>query len=321
MSVKKNGLERTARIFNTQKYNIHDGPGIRTLIFFKGCPLRCKWCSNPEGLKSDFQVMMKKNACISCGQCVDVCPKQIHQIKDGKHWVDRSKKCIGCRKCEEVCMQRAIEIVGEDKKISEIIEIVKEDVDFYRMSGGGLTVGGGECTNQAKSLKSLLESSKMNGINTAIETCGYMTKESLDLIRNYVDLFLFDIKQMDPVKHKYWTGVNNEKILDNLRYLLENGHKVRVRMPILKGVNDSKEEIKAVVDFLDDYKCFNNFDGIDLLPYHRYGVGKYDQLDMEYPMDKEYETSNGEFSLANEELNKIQEWIDSEGIGVNLVRH
>src|SRR5699024_12369617 len=131
-----------------------------------------------------------------------------------------------------------------DKKISEIMEIVKEDIDFYRMSGGGLTVGGGECTNQAKSLKSLLESSKMNGINTAIETCGYMSKESLDLIRNYVDLFLFDIKQMDPVKHKYWTGVNNEKILDNLRYLLENGHKVRVRMPILKGVNDSKEEIK-----------------------------------------------------------------------------
>ncbi len=314
MDVKSDKIERTARIFNTQKYNVHDGPGIRTLIFFKGCPLRCKWCANPEGLRPDYQVMMKKPLCKNRGDCVKACPKSIHVMENGQHRVRRDINCIGCRKCEEACLQKAINIVGENKTISEIMDIVREDKDFYNMSGGGLTVGGGECSYQAENLKSLLEASHMEGINTAIETCGYMPRKSLDLIRPHVDLFLFDIKQMDPVKHKYWTGVNNELILDNLKYLLENGHKVRVRMPILKGVNDSHEEILAVIDFLRDYKCFKNFDGIDLLPYHRYGVGKYDQLDMTYPMQ-------GEFGLSDEELDNIQEWIDREGIGVNLVRH
>lgn len=314
----KEGIERTARIFNTQKYNVHDGPGVRTLIFFKGCPLRCKWCSNPEGLKREYQVMLKKNACINCGQCVSVCPKKIHYMENGTHKVHRDITCIGCRRCEKNCLQKAIEIVGEDKTITELMDIVKEDKDFYMMSGGGLTVGGGECSAQAESLKSLLEASHMSGINTAIETCGYTPRKSLDLIKDHVDLFLFDIKQMDPVKHKYWTGVNNERILSNLRYLLECGKKVRVRMPILKGVNDSHEEIKAVVDFLEDFKCFKNFDGIDLLPYHRYGVGKYEQLDMDYPMDSEME---GEFALSNEQLDEIQKWIDEKKIEVNLVRH
>lgn len=320
MDVDKNigEIERYARIINTQKYNVHDGPGIRTLIFFKGCPLRCKWCSNPEGLKSEYQVMIKKNACISCGSCVEVCPKKIHYIDNKKHKVHRDITCVGCRKCENVCLQKAIEIVGEDKNISELMEIVREDKDFYMMSGGGLTVGGGECSSQAESLKSLLEASHMEGISTAIETCGYISKKSLDLIKEHVDLFLFDIKQMDPIKHKYWTGVNNEKILSNLKYLLENGHKVRVRMPILKGVNDRKEEIRKVVGFLEEYKFFKNFDGIDLLPYHRYGVGKYDQLDMEYPMDREM---TGDFGLSDGELNNIQKWLDEEKIKVNLVRH
>ena len=315
MDLKKDSIERTARIFNTQKYNVHDGPGIRTIIFFKGCPLRCKWCSNPEGLKSEYQVMMKKNACINCGDCVGVCPKKIHYMEGNEHKVRRDISCIGCGKCEEVCLQNAIEIVGEDKTISEIMDIVKEDKDFYMMSDGGLTVGGGECSAQPESLKSLLEASRMDGINTAIETCGYMSRKSLDLIKNHIDLFLFDVKQMDPIKHKHWTGVNNEKILSNLSYLLENGHNVKVRMPMLKGVNDSHEEIQAVVDFVENYKCFKNFKGIDLLPYHRYGVGKYEQLDMEYPM------GDGEFGLSDKELDEIENWIKKEGIEVNLVRH
>lgn len=307
-------LERTARIFNIQKYNVHDGPGVRTLIFFKGCPLRCKWCSNPEGLRYEYQVMLKRQACINCGACVPVCPKNIHYIENDEHKVHRDIKCINCKKCEESCLQSAIEIVGEDKYITELIDITNEDKDFYTMSGGGLTVGGGECTSQAESLISLLENAHIEGINTAIETCGYTDIKKLEKIKDYVDLFLFDIKHMDPVKHKELTGVNNEIILLNLKYLLENGAKVRVRMPILKGVNDSFEEIKAVSDYLEPYRFFKNFDGIDILPYHRYGVGKYDQLDMKYPME-------GEFSLSEEDLNKIENWIKDEDMIVNLVRH
>ncbi|WP_311491522.1 choline TMA-lyase-activating enzyme [uncultured Anaerococcus sp.] len=313
-NLKNDPKERTARIFNIQKYNVHDGPGVRSLVFFKGCPLRCKWCSNPEGLRREHQVMMKKNLCINCGQCVDVCPKNIHHIEDGIHKVKRDITCIGCRQCEKNCMQKAIEIVGEDKPISEIMKTVREDKDFYNMSGGGLTVGGGECTSQAESLIALLDASRLEGINTAIETCGYTKRESLEKIKDHVDIFLFDIKHMDPIKHKDLTGVNNEIILENLKYLLENGKRVKVRMPMLKGVNDSKEEIMAVVNFLNDYKCFKNFEGIDLLPYHRFGVGKYDQLDMTYPIE-------GDFSLSDEDLDRIQKWLDQEGLEVNIVKH
>lgn len=268
----------------------------------------------PRRIEARIPSYDEKNLCINCGQCVDVCPKKIHYMEDGSHKVNRDITCIGCRKCEKNCLQKAIEIVGEDKPISGILEIVREDKDFYNMSGGGLTVGGGECTSQPESLIALLDASRLEGINTAIETCGYVKRENLEKIKDHVDIFLFDIKHMDPIKHKELTGVNNELILENLKYLLENGKRVKVRMPMLKGVNDSKEEIKAVVDFLNDYKYFNNFEGIDLLPYHRLGVGKYDQLDMIYPIE-------GEFSLSDEDLDRIEKWLDEEGLEVKVVKH
>lgn len=312
---KTEDLDRTARIFNIQKYNIHDGPGVRTLIFFKGCPLRCKWCSNPEGLKPEYQVMLKKQSCVSCGACVAACPLGIHQIVDGKHKVNRDIQCIGCRECEKVCMYKAISITGEDWTVSDLVESIKQDMDFYRMSGsGGVTLGGGEVTRQMEAATSLLMACKQEGIHTAIETCGYTDPIKMKKMADYVDLFLFDIKHMDPVKHKDLTGVNNERILSNLKMLLEEGHDVRVRMPMLENINDSKEEIKAVVDFLEPYKYFDNFEGIDLLPYHKMGVGKYDQLDMDYPIE-------GDPSVKSDRLDEIEKWIKEAGIAVNLVRH
>lgn len=307
-------LERTARIFNIQKYNVHDGPGIRTLVFFKGCPLRCKWCSNPEGLTYGYSIMMKKT-CVNCGACVKVCPQKIHQIENGVHFVDRTKKCIGCRECEKSCLNKAIEIVGEDIKISRLIEIIEEDRDFYRMSGGGLTVGGGECSSQTESLISLLAAANVEGINTAIETCGYVDQKKLEKIKEYVDLFLFDIKHMDPIKHKELTGVSNEIILSNLVYLIENGKKVKVRMPLLNNVNSVKEEIMDIIKFIEPYKFYKNFEGVDLLPYHKFGVGKYEQLDMKYPMGDE------DFSLSESQLKEIEDYIKKEGVNVNLVKH
>ena len=312
---KTEDLDRSARIFNIQKYNIHDGPGVRTLIFFKGCPLRCKWCSNPEGLKPEYQVMLKKQSCVSCGACVAACPLGIHQIVDGKHQVNRDIQCIGCRECEKVCLYKAISITGEDWTVSDLVESIKQDMDFYRMSGsGGVTLGGGEVTRQMEAATSLLMACKQEGIHTAIETCGYTDPVKMKKMADFVDLFLYDIKHMDPIKHKDLTGVNNERILSNLKMLLEEGHDVRVRMPMLENINDSKEEIMAVVDFLEPYKYFDNFEGIDLLPYHKMGVGKYDQLDMEYPIE-------GDPSVKNDRLDEIDKWIKEAGIAVNLVRH
>lgn len=313
--IKEELLDRKARIFNIQKYNIHDGPGIRTLIFFKGCPLRCKWCSNPEGLSSEYQVMMKKMNCVSCGACVEACPMGIHQLVNGQHQVNRQIHCIGCKECEKACLYNAIQIVGEDVSNSKLLQTVKEDMDFYRMSGeGGVTLGGGEVTSQSEAAANLLMACKQDGIHTAIETSGYTKPEKMKKISEFVDLFLFDIKHMDPIRHKELTGVNNELILSNLKMLLEDGKRVRIRMPLLKNINDSKEEINAIVEFLKPYKHFENFDGIDLLPYHKLGVNKYEQLDMEYPIKDDP-------SLKDEDLDLIEKWIKEENFNVNLVRH
>lgn len=309
-------IERKALIFNIQKYNTYDGPGVRTLVFFKGCPLRCKWCANPEGLVRATQVMLKEMNCVHCGDCVKVCPVNIHEMVDGgtRHRINREIQCIGCHKCEEACLRNALKIVGEQKTISELLEIVEEDQLFYEMSGGGLTVGGGECTAQPEALLALLMAAKEQRINTCIETSGYMKPEVLDKIAPYVDTFLFDIKHMDPQKHIEWTGVNNELILDNLETLLREGHEVLIRMPLLKGVNDSKENIEKVIQFLSPYKFHKNLRGVEILPYHKLGVGKYNQLDMAYLMQDDP-------SLSEEALEDIKKMFSDAQFNVSLVRH
>ena len=235
-------IERKALIFNVQKYNMYDGPGIRTIVFFKGCPLRCKWCSNPEGMDRSFQIMFKKRSCVDCGACVNACPAGIHVLspETGKHEIRRDRDCTGCRKCMEVCPQEALTISGECKTISELLKIIAEDEAFYEQSGGGVTLGGGEVTAQPEAALNLLMACKQEGYNTAIETCGFTKTETILKIAEYVDLFLFDIKHMDPERHNELVGVNNELILENLKELLHRRYNVNVRMPMLKGINDSR---------------------------------------------------------------------------------
>ena len=308
-------IERKAKIFNIQKYNMYDGPGVRTIVFFKGCPLRCKWCSNPESQKKGFQVLFKESQCVNCGACVEVCPSGVHRLStSGLHEFAEGSTCIGCRACESACLQKALSVVGEVKTISELMEVVEEDRSFYEMSGGGLTLGGGEALMQPEAAAALLMVCKQRGINTAIETCGYAKPEALLKVAEFTDLFLFDLKHMDSDRHHQLTGVRNERILKNLTLLLENRHNVQVRLPLLKGINDSQKELTELLAFLKPFKGYRNFKGIDLLPYHKLGVNKYRQLGWEYPIE-------GDPSLSEADLDRIEGWMASHDFPVTVVRH
>lgn len=309
-------IERKAFVANIQKYNMYDGPGVRTIVFFKGCPLRCKWCSNPEGLERKFQVMFKKNSCKDCGACVSVCPAGVHVFskETGKHEVRRDVECIGCRKCVDVCSEKAISIVGEVKTISELLEIIEEDRAFYDISGGGITLGGGEVLMQPEAAANLLMACKKEGINTAIETSGYAKLEAVLQVAEFTDLFLFDIKHMDSGRHFELTGVHNEQILNNLRELLGRRYNVRIRMPLIKGLNDSLDEMENVIKFLLPYRDYKNFKGIDLLPYHKFGVNKYNQLEKDYQIE-------GDPSLSDEDLEAIEAMFRNSDLPATVVRH
>lgn len=310
-----NVIERKAFIFNKQKYNMYDGPGVRTLVFFKGCPLRCKWCSNPEGLERKYQIMFKPTTCVSCGSCVPVCPQKIHSISpSGEHIIDRDIDCIGCGQCVEACVPDALKVAGQQVPISELLEYVEQDRAFYEQSGGGVTLGGGEVTSQPEAAINLLQACKQEGLHTAIETCGYTKKETILRFAEYVDLFLFDLKHIDPDRHFELTGVRNEMILENMEELIMKRKHVKVRMPMLKGINDSEAEIRGVIEFLKPFKEFKNFEGIDLLPYHKLGVNKYVQLGMDYPIE-------GDPSLDDADLDRIEGWIREYDFPVSVIRH
>lgn len=314
MSEDGKKLQREALIFNKQKYNMYDGPGIRTIVFFKGCPLRCKWCSNPESLERGYSIMFKEDLCKNCGKCAEVCPVGIHKIVDGVHQIDRKISCTGCRKCEKACPNKALSIAGYKENISDIADYVEEDRAFYETSGGGVTLSGGEVSFQPEAAENLLMTCKRRGINTAIETCGYAKKENLLKIAEFTDLFLFDLKQSNSDEHLKWTGVRNERIIENLKELLENRYNVKIRMPLLKGINTSKEDIEGIIKILLPYKDYKNLKGIDLLPYHKLGVNKYKQLGKKYEVD-------GDVDLSDDDLERIADYFREYDFDVNIQKH
>ena len=268
-------MSLTAKIFEIKRFAVHDGDGIRTTVFLKGCPLRCVWCHNPEGISAKPSLAYYAHKCIGCGECVNVCLQNAHKIEEGGHAFDR-EKCIGCGACEEACLGEALTLYGKETSVEALLPSLLEDKEFYENSGGGVTLSGGECLLHADFCSGLLGALKENGVHTAVDTCGFVPRAAFDKVIPYTDVFLYDIKAIDPAVHKRCTGVENGLILDNLRYLDGLGCKSEIRIPFVPGWNAG--EIRAIADFV---KTLKNVTGVRVLPYHSYAASKYEALEME----------------------------------------
>lgn len=311
--------ETQGRIFNIQKYSIYDGDGIRTLIFLKGCNIRCPWCANPEGLSSDFQVMFSHDKCVNCGKCVDVCPAGVHYTTlNGQgekiHQIDRAVDCIGCRKCEEVCISGALDIMGKDMTVSQLMDVIMQDYDFYISSGGGVTIGGGEMSLQTDFAVELFKACKSMMINTAVETQGTTNPENYKKLAAVTDLFLYDIKHIDSQQHKQLFGIGNENVLKNLEYLVNAGANIVVRMPLIRGYNDSYDAITGAFEHVIKLAEKGNIKRIEVLPYHQLGRTKYEKLDMIYPIKQD-------LSYSDEELEQLEHFFKNYDFDIRLIRH
>jgi pyruvate formate lyase activating enzyme len=269
----------TGIIFNIQKYSIHDGPGIRTTVFLKGCPLSCWWCQNPESQLSGQEMIFWGDRCIGCGVCSTICLFDAIQIKNGIP-ITEKEKCILCGKCIEKCPALAREMIGEKLTIEEVIKEIEKDLVFYEESGGGVTFSGGEPLGQSEFLEGLLNGCREKKIHTAVDTSGYISWEILNKISPKVDLFLYDLKLMDIERHKKYTGVSNEIILENLKKLSSVHHNIFVRFPVIPGINDDYQNIKETGEFLSSLKIAQ----VNLLPYHYIGIDKYKRLGRTYKL-------------------------------------
>ena len=272
------------KIFNIQRFSTSDGPGIRTVVFLKGCPLNCAWCHNPESKSSANEIFYKKELCIGCGSCRDVCSLGGHIFQEGIHHFDRDK-CALCGKCAEMCYSKALEICGEVKTAEDIMDIVLRDKPFYAESGGGITLSGGEPLMQQDFSLSLLRLAKKHGLNTAIETSGFSGRDLTEL-NQYTDLWLYDIKIFPDDEHIKYTGVSNKVIFDNLYLLDRMGAKIILRCPIIPEVNLREQHFSELAKLSNSLK---NIAAIHIEPYHPLGLSKAQQL------NKNQAYQNGKF--------------------------
>lgn len=259
----------TGCVFDIQRCSMHDGPGLRTTVFLKGCPLRCRWCHNPESIHPEPVLSCNTEHCSGCGRCVAICPSGAHAIIDGIHSVDRAK-CTSCGACVETCGGGALRIVGEVMRADEVMKIVLRDRHFYHASGG-LTISGGEPTMQNDFTVALLSIARESGIHSAVETSGFCTREALAALLPVCDLFLYDLKESDHQRHKKYTFRPLSPILQNLDFLYQRSAQIILRCPIIPGVNDRAEHLKFIAKLTCKYP---NILGAQIMPYHTLGWGK-----------------------------------------------
>lgn len=297
-----------APVFNIQPFSIHDGPGIRTTVFLKGCPLRCLWCANPESNLAAPQLLVYPNRCVGCGKCVGACPLGLITLENGKAVTDRSR-CVSCGQCVAVCPRDAREIAGKEMTVQQVLDRVLEDKLFLEESGGGMTLSGGECLLYPEFSAELLEKVKEAGLNTAVESCCYAPAQVIDRVFAHVDHPLLDIKHMDPETHKRLTGVDNRLILENiLRIRHTLGKPVTIRIPVIPGCNDTEENFRALGAFVSEKLGTDT--PVHLLAYHRMGEGKLEAMGKEISFSAE--------PPPREKLNGLKTILEGFGLTVQI---
>ena len=292
--------QRQGMVFNVQKYSVHDGPGIRTIVFLKGCSLSCRWCSNPESQQREPELAFNAGRCLGvskCGHCIVACPYgSITLGDDDKLRVNRSH-CTACHMpCAAACPAQGLLVYGKQRTVDDVLNVVEQDMAFYARSGGGLTLSGGEPLLQGEFAVALLREARARRIKTAVETCGMVSAETVRAAAEYLNYVLFDIKHMDSAEHEAQTGLPNKRILENFRILAEEFPNLPIlaRTPIIPGFNDSEQAITNIAQFLKPYEHVE----YEMLPYHRLGTQKYQFLDRPVPM--------GEVKLDAEHMNRLQ---------------
>ncbi len=296
---------KTGIVFNIQKFCIHDGDGIRTCVFLKGCPLRCKWCHNPESLDRAPTLSYNKQKCSLCGRCLSECSART--IESGNLIIDRVK-CVKCGKCAKNCLNNVNEIIGKEMTAKEALNEVLKDKMFYDTSGGGLTVTGGEPSYQADFTFELLSLAKENGISIVIETCGIGSRDFYEKCADLGTTFLYDIKCLDPVLHKELTGADNAHILSNIQYLMDRGADIILRLPLIPGCNDSDKDIGKLSAFLNKNK--GRYRYAEIMPYHTLGIGKAEKLGVTATYTRD--------NATDEEISRWLSLFASRGIDINV---